>query len=534
MNGLPQPLDTDDDDVAWALQTAQVQWKRGSLVDAIVWLRRAVEAAVALGQIERAAELNGAVTHLTSQLGPQDGVPPPPGVPRNEVDSLLDGVPVRQSVDIEFDDVTSVAGGNPFLESAPPSANPFLAASSAAADPFAAPSGVRAAVDSVTTADDLLEATETSLSPLTDDVDDAPSNSSPGAYFAEPALAEPPLPPFDHEDSPTLATSADELALEAAAEAGAPLPRFDLDESESEASPDARESEPETDQEPEPEPETDLEPEPEPETELEPEPELGPEPGPPEAEPAAPGGAINLEEVPGLEDLPPEAQAAFAARARVESLDVDEEIGHFAVALVLDGWVSIMAAVADASAAVANPGDVVFTLGSLSENIALRVVSGESDTRVAVWDDAALAEATADCPWVADELRAVADRFQALAGVTMGPLGERLDDSLREEVTKRCTVRAIEPGQEFVQAGAAVPGMHIVGSGLVEIVDAEGNVEVELGPGDFLFASEVLGGGKAHASARAGPAGALLLFADRMVAHELLVSVPPLLEILAS
>lgn len=525
MNGLPQPLDTDDDDVAWALQTAQVQWKRGSIVDAIVWLRRAVEAAVALGQIERAAELNGAVTHLTAQLGPQGGVPPPPEVPRNEVDSLLDGVPVRQSVDIEFDDVTSVAGGNPFIESAPPSANPFLAASSAAADPFAAPSGVRAAVDSVTTADDLLEATETSLSPMTDDVDDTLSSSSRAAYIGEPVLAEPPLPPFDHEDSPTLAT-ADELALEAAAEAGAPIPRFDLGESESEPSPDAQGSEPETDQEPEPEPETDLEPEPE--TDLEPAPE------PPAAEPAAPDGAINLEEVPGLEDLPPDAQAAFAARARVESLDVDEEIGHFAVALVLDGWVSIMAAVADASAAVANPGDVVFTLGSLSENIALRVVSGESDTRVAVWDDAALAEATADCPWVADELRAVADRFQALAGVTMGPLGERLDDSLREEVTRRCTVRAIEPGQEFVQGGAPVPGMHIVGSGLVEIVDAAGNVEVELGPGDFLFASEVLGGGKAHASARAGPGGALLLFADRMVAHELLVSVPPLLEILAS
>jgi CRP-like cAMP-binding protein len=170
----------------------------------------------------------------------------------------------------------------------------------------------------------------------------------------------------------------------------------------------------------------------------------------------------------------------------------------------------------------------------MENGVALRVVAVESDTRVAVWDAEALEIATGDCPWVADELRAVADRFQALAGAAMGPLGDRLDDSLRAEVTKRCSVRRLLAGDVFVEVGGEVPGMHIVGVGSVELIDAEGQRLDELGPGDFLFASEVMSHGSAPATARAGEDGALILFAERMAAHELLVSVPPLLEILAS
>jgi hypothetical protein len=195
-----------------------------------------------------------------------------------------------------------------------------------------------------------------------------------------------------------------------------------------------------------------------------------------------------------------------------------------------------MPAIADVACAHASVGDVVFTAGSLDEGIALRVVAGESDTRVAVWDSTALRAATSDCPWVADELRVVADRYQALAGAAMGPLGERLDDGLREQVTSRCEVKTLLPGEVFVRAGEIVPGMHIVGGGRVELVAGDGDGAEVIGkfsPGDFLFANEVLGHGTASASARAGPGGALILFAERMVAHELLVSVPPLLELLA-
>jgi CRP-like cAMP-binding protein len=132
---------------------------------------------------------------------------------------------------------------------------------------------------------------------------------------------------------------------------------------------------------------------------------------------------------------------------------------------------------------------------------------------------------------VNDDLSAVADRFQALAGVTMGPLGERLDDSLRGMVTDRAAVRMLLPGDVLLSAGDAVDGLYVVGGGAIELSGDTGTTEI--GPGEFLFAEQVMGGGKARQTARALESGALLLFVDRMAAHELLVSVPPLLEILA-
>src|SRR5580658_9818226 len=45
MIGIPLTLETDAEDVAWALQTADALWKRSERVDAIVWLRRAAQAA---------------------------------------------------------------------------------------------------------------------------------------------------------------------------------------------------------------------------------------------------------------------------------------------------------------------------------------------------------------------------------------------------------------------------------------------------------------------------------------------------------
>ncbi len=257
-----------------------------------------------------------------------------------------------------------------------------------------------------------------------------------------------------------------------------------------------------------------------------------PEPEPARDEPEV--GGISLASVQGLEDLPDEAQAQLAISARLERLGAEEEIGNFAVALVVSGWVSIMPAIADASCAKAGTADVVFTQGTLEEGIALRVVAGEDDTVVAVWETAAIDAATADCPWVADELRAVADRFQALAGAAMGELGDRFDDTLRATVTDRCEVRTLLPGERIVEQGKPVPGLFIVGGGRVEIV-GEGAAEPsdELGPGDFVFSAQVLSASPAPAGARAGKDGALVLFAERHAAHELMLSVPPLLEILA-
>lgn len=244
-------------------------------------------------------------------------------------------------------------------------------------------------------------------------------------------------------------------------------------------------------------------------------------------------GGIRLADVRGLQDLPEDAQMRLAATARVETLAEGEEVGFFAVALVLEGWFRIMPAVTDTACARAKAGDVVFTTGTIEEGLDLCVRAAEDASTVAVWDRASLEQATADCPWVADELRLVADGFQALAGAAMGRLGDRLDESLRSMVTDRCEVRTLRPGEIVAAQGQRVPGMHIVGAGRLELVGEDGTLQSEVGPGEFLFAAQVLTAGLAPKTARAGSQGALVLVAERKVAHELVTSVPPLLELLA-
>lgn len=242
---------------------------------------------------------------------------------------------------------------------------------------------------------------------------------------------------------------------------------------------------------------------------------------------------VALDTVRGLQDLPEESQLALAKGATVETLNTEEELNGFAVALVLKGKVGIMPAIADVACAEAGVSEVVFTEGHLAEGVMLRVVASVDDTKVAYWDRALLDAQIADCPWVADDLKSIADRFQALAGASMGSLGDRLDAALRGMVTDRCEVIRLEPSEALLQAGQTVNGMYVVGAGHIDLVGPDGPGGT-LNPGDFLFPAQVMGGGGAPYTARAGGGGALLLRAERMAALELLVSVPPLLEILAS
>ena len=253
----------------------------------------------------------------------------------------------------------------------------------------------------------------------------------------------------------------------------------------------------------------------------------------PEPEPDPHVADVLLGEVRGLEDVPPEGHAILAREARIERLSEDEEISSFGLALVVRGSVKVMPAIADLSCARAAKGDIVWSEGNLEDGVALRLVAAEDGTEVAVWDAELLKSIVRDYPWVVEDLRGLADRFQALAGVAMGPMGERLDDSLRAMVTDRCEVKRLLPNELLTQHGKPVGGMYIMAAGRLEIMAGD-EVDDELGPGDFLFGAQVLSNGAAPADARAGKGGALVLFAPRSIAHDLLLSVPPLLEIFAS
>jgi len=80
---FPSPDASDAEDVAWGLTTGAALWKQGERYDAIVWLKRAVDAATEAGLAVRADELNRAATELLASLagrtGPaSSGAPPPP------------------------------------------------------------------------------------------------------------------------------------------------------------------------------------------------------------------------------------------------------------------------------------------------------------------------------------------------------------------------------------------------------------------------------------------------------------------------
>jgi hypothetical protein len=234
----------------------------------------------------------------------------------------------------------------------------------------------------------------------------------------------------------------------------------------------------------------------------------------------------------GLEDLPPETQAELAARARIEVLAPDQEVSGFGLALVTRGHVVVMPTIAEGACGYAGRGEPVFSQGTLSEGVPLRAVALAEGADVAVWRPEDFEHVLETCPWVADELRAVGDRFQALAGAAMGPLGDRLDDNMRAMLTDRCELRVLFGGDILIEQGKAPDGLYVVGAGKLEIV-AGGKVRQELGPGDLPFASSVLTHEKASGTVRAASTGALVLHADRMATHELIVSVPPLLELLS-
>src|SRR5215471_17692125 len=92
---IPAPHADDDDDVAWALQTAAVQWNRGQRADAVVWLRRAVESSISAGRAERTRELTRLAASVADRLVheamavPDSSAPPRPTQQDSDVDELL-------------------------------------------------------------------------------------------------------------------------------------------------------------------------------------------------------------------------------------------------------------------------------------------------------------------------------------------------------------------------------------------------------------------------------------------------------------
>jgi hypothetical protein len=172
------------------------------------------------------------------------------------------------------------------------------------------------------------------------------------------------------------------------------------------------------------------------------------------------------------------------------------------------------------------------TLLRSTPRAAMRLVASSDSALVAMWDEEATESLLRSCPWVEDEVRGASDRLLATSGAGAGKLGTRLDSSLRGELLSRCTLRAYSAGETVAEKGRAVPGLVVVGLGCIEVKDG-GRVERTIGLGEFLFPESVLGASPIPAAACAGPDGVLVFTAPRNVTQEMMVTCPPLLEILA-
>ncbi len=578
MAAIPQVLPSDPEDVVWALQTAETLWKRDERSDAIVWLRRAATAAGEAELDERALELSKIAADLSDQLKSPDrsieidvvtdepSAPAfAPGPPPPVVMQVAAPAPLPVQLAPSFPKPVAKAGASrdaapnkpPPLPPRKP-APPKVAPPSIPLDEPPPPSGM----PGVTPAPPM--ALPTATAP-----DEPPGRRTDSGRFAvrantnarsevvqmgdeAPAVASvESLPPMSVGDGEIVTVPPGSLGTEVrTASANISIRRnpsmTDIDAMA--GLPPSREaaSTPIPDGTPTGELPVDEPSEPGDEPPRAPAPS---EPGEPSAEDASlttaddpgresltPRAELSIEAFEAFADLPDDLRETLQKSAFVMSLKEGAEIPSFALAIVLGGDVDVAAHGVDAPAVRLPTGHVLYGRGSIESDVPMRLLGTGtgSGTEVAVWSRDDIGPIMKGCPWVEDDLRASADPVLAAVGVTIGTFGARLDPTLRGIVTARLAVHSLGAGDVLFPAGKIVPGLFVVGAGTIELVK-DGAVMGTLGPGDFIFPGAVVGGTpKAQAEARAAESGALVLSCDRKAAQELLMTCPPLLEILAS
>jgi hypothetical protein len=638
---IPPVVSADAEDVAWALQTADALWNRGERVDAIVWVRRAAQAAGAAENEERALELARDAADLSEYLAEQNvsnrrtisdhpsaqadiddllasapneplyytpAPPLPPGHPDDSEDVVTSAPPLRMPLPMpiprgalqsdEIDDLL-VTAANPVasdapiaLSSLPPMSMDELDVLSIPPPPVAPPppSSAMRAPPPLPPSGPRMPAPP----PLPRGVPVPPADlSSAGgaASSAAPPATSRPLPPARHAPPPRFtvgrpSTSAGGTGMPASppqAAAPPPLaappapPRSTSPSSSSmsiaspaHAHPVSRLPTPGVergggfpergDRGPAPLPPaalppprrldrpSEIEPVPLPPRSVHPPQATMPDTFFPPATPPPP--PLQVAPPPFVPVLPP-PQPRLELRdleafllldgpqrddlgrtAQVSSLAPNDEVTGFALALVLKGQVNVAATVAEAPAMRASPGELVRSGGTATDQVKIRLVPVGEDVEIATWTDEDVSRVLASAPAFATQLGELADHIQVRVGVALGPLGERLDFALRTEIVDRLETRHLKEGDVVVAAGKPVPGMIVVGAGSLELIDGTTTMQ-DVNPGEFLFAEAILGGGPAPHTARAGRGGATILFGGRLLAQELLVTCPPLLELFA-
>jgi len=237
---------------------------------------------------------------------------------------------------------------------------------------------------------------------------------------------------------------------------------------------------------------------------------------------------LSLEQVEIFSDLSGEIQKLLCDDAAVVELNIEEEVAVTGAAIVLSGSAAVCPTVADAVASHLSQAALVPGLSSLQDPTRIRIVATAPAT-IASWDRLQLESALKSCPWVLEDLQRLGDRLSALAGATMGALGD-LDEGSRLAAFERLTLRVLAPAEVLVAAGGELGGLNVVGGGAIIVAKLDSSIEFSVG--DVVLPETVLEGGTTAGEVRAGPGGALLLTASRMVTVELFSILPSLIELL--
>ncbi len=537
MEGIPPARASDNEDVIWALETAESLWKRNARVDAIVWVRRAAQEAAEAGDADRASSLMVEAAALTEAIARASGhtraadpvtTPPPGDDSEEDLDSLLAGARTDDEAPAEEDggDIDSLLGS---------------------------------AVDALAAADDV----------------EAPAPETPRAEDGAEELDADDVTPLDEDDlmsipPPTPVPAGGEAALEVAVppDFGAPMdfgiptqiafpvtqPR--VPPTRPPVVPATRPGPFQVAPAPTPLPPPPPTPTPTPPPDSEPPPESEPAPvtpdlesepvprsyGEPPASPHAPQPApvagitemgpealspLDLEGIATLAAATPDERERLVAKARVILCADGVELPECGLALVLEGEVT---ATLDENGSVivrVGPGGLMCRRGTLDLATGVHLEVTAADSTIALWSEAALSASVAE--EALDALRAQGDRLLAWTCLARSALAARLHDDVRLRLFERFTPRALAPGAELLAGGQPVPGILLVGDGSVTI----DGVQQIVGTGEFVFPEATLSAARAPATARAGGQGAVVLASDRKTTQELWATEPLLLELVA-
>jgi hypothetical protein len=237
-----------------------------------------------------------------------------------------------------------------------------------------------------------------------------------------------------------------------------------------------------------------------------------------------------------LGDVPDDAREALVREADVVALLPDEEAPAPALAIVLHGELEVRGRGVETRLDSIPAFHVRLLAPMPPAKAELLVIGGGKGARYLALDGAAVETLRAAAPWVVQELEEGSDDVHVVAGATRGKLGTRLDGALLGAILRRAETMRLAPHAKVVKAGEPVRALVVLGAGTLSLRAGETIEAPEiatLDPGDILFGPELLSRLPAPSTVRAGPEGALVIVATRAATEEILVTVPPIVELLS-